>query len=178
MSKFYVIIATILFISCKNKFNGKIENRDNSFYLVNTSSDQAFQFTIKATETKDDTVKNYSTSLIELQPGEEKFLGKETIQKIDDKSEELDFLESRSIEISQPTDQEIKESEFRKEAQIDTEQKISSNGINPQALAQAVRNEFDTIINGRQMMYRYVYKSKATPVHKFQYSFKITDKCH
>lgn len=131
------------------------------------------------TETKDDSIKNYITDLIELQPGEEKFLGREKIEKPEDKSElKIDSLETMSIEIFQPTDQQLKEIKIKKKTQTDKEKKVSLNGIDPEVLAEAVKNEFDTIINGRQMMYRYVHKAKAVPVHKFQYLFEITGQIH
>lgn len=90
MKRLFGALSIILLISCGNSINGKIENRvDNgdcyyydqntykipetrSSYLINTSSNKTFEFTIKETETINDTIINYSTFKMKLSPGDER----------------------------------------------------------------------------------------------------------
>ena len=164
----YLLLAILLF-SCKNKFDGKIEERFGSYYLVNTSPSQRFRFTIKETEIKDSSVYNYATGFIELAPGDEKLLGKEIVEKEDDFADTSST--DMSIEIFQPTEKQIEERKNHKKAKAKAD-KISIFNI------ENLRNEFDTIVNGRPMMYRYVHKStsekQTLPVHKFHYSYEVT----
>lgn len=177
MTKYFtsLLLAIVLF-SCKNKFDGKIEERYGSYYLVNTSPSQSFRFTIKETELEDSSVHNYTTELIELAPGAEKFLGKVNVEEQDnDFSLGIDTsLNDLSIEIFQPTEEQIEEIRNRKKKE--EEHKPSSYNFS-EAFRESFKNEFDTIINGRLMMYRYVHKSisekQTLPVHKFHYSFEI-----
>jgi hypothetical protein len=82
-----------------------------------------------------------------------------------------------SIELFQPTAEQIKESKNRKKKGSAYENKSSSDNFN-QAFDEATRNEFDTTLDGRPMMYRYVHNTVAktpnSPFHKIQYFFEIT----
>jgi hypothetical protein len=77
-------VLSIFYCSCKSSINAKIEMRErmcdnisdaNSVYIVNTSKTRKLKFTVRETEIINDTTKNYSTSHIELEPGDEKYLG-------------------------------------------------------------------------------------------------------
>jgi hypothetical protein len=77
-------LLSIFYCSCTSSINAKIEKREpmcnnisdaNSVYLVNTSETKKLKFTIRETEIINDTTKNYSTSHIELAPGDEEHLG-------------------------------------------------------------------------------------------------------
>jgi len=75
LAKFFIVVSILFNIySCKN-INGEIEIRGNNAYLVNTSSEIQYQFTVKKTEIKNDSLYTYSTEIIELAPGDEELLG-------------------------------------------------------------------------------------------------------
>jgi hypothetical protein len=83
MKKYIIgIFITLTIYSCDNKLDGKIETREqDKIYLVNTSKTKLFKFTVKATKVTNDSTYDYSTDVIELPPGDEKYLGarKETV---------------------------------------------------------------------------------------------------
>ena len=74
---------SLMIISCKS-FNGKIEKREycdanfeksQKLYLVNKSTNKTFRFTIRQTEIINNSLKEYSTELLTLEPGDEVYLG-------------------------------------------------------------------------------------------------------
>ena len=78
-----IFTITLLICSCNN-LKGRIEKRDNGcdgvsnskkVFLVNDSKTELCQFTVKYIETINDKNNEYSTQLITLQPGDEKYLG-------------------------------------------------------------------------------------------------------
>lgn len=70
----FIIFTFTFFASC-SKINGKIEKRANGqIFLVNTSLNNKYKFTVKRTEIKNDTIETYSTEIIQLAPGDEVFL--------------------------------------------------------------------------------------------------------
>jgi len=81
----YLFFSLLIFhISCNSSLDGKIEKRQrkcgkveesHSVYLVNASSNKKLRFTIKKTETINDTIINYVTFQEELEPGDEYELG-------------------------------------------------------------------------------------------------------
>lgn len=77
MYKYLIPVAILLlFISCNKGLDGKIETRSgDKMYLVNTSPEKPFKFTIKTTEIANDSTNEYYTAIIELAPGDEKYLG-------------------------------------------------------------------------------------------------------
>ena len=78
-SLYALLIATVLLCSCGNKLKGKIENRDGKIYVVNTSSDKAYQFTIKGVSKTNDSISEYGSFTVQLAPGDEKFIGNEVV---------------------------------------------------------------------------------------------------
>lgn len=73
---FAAISLVILLYSCSNKLDGKIETRNgDKVYLVNGSPTKAFKFTIKTTTITNDSLYQYQTDIIQLSPGDERFLG-------------------------------------------------------------------------------------------------------
>lgn len=79
-------IMTLLFISCSGeKLDGKIEKRDvGDYYIVNTSKTKAFRFTVKATETDNDSTRRYKIVFFDLAPGDEEYIGKEIVELTED----------------------------------------------------------------------------------------------
>src|SRR5689334_8207588 len=78
-----VVCILITGLSSCSKLDGIIEKRDMCFetlknshvlYLVNTSPDKKFRFTIRRTETRDNKYTSYSTSFHILEPGDEERL--------------------------------------------------------------------------------------------------------
>ncbi len=71
----FTICITIL-VSCNKGLDGKIEKRGNGkIYLINTSENNAFKFTVKTTSVTNDSIMNYKTDIVELAPGDEKYIG-------------------------------------------------------------------------------------------------------
>jgi hypothetical protein len=69
-------LLSLLFIACNNR-SGKIVKRDGDFYLVNTSYNDVYRFTLKVTKTIDgDSTINWTVGLI-LAPGSERWLAQE-----------------------------------------------------------------------------------------------------
>ncbi len=103
MRKVFIISFLIFLISCDDTFLGEIEYRNDnidcygkkyddsylsefnqdlkidpdnkSAYLVNKSSNNTYEFTVKVIQTLDDTISNHRTFKIKLAPGDEKWLG-------------------------------------------------------------------------------------------------------
>jgi len=77
MNKFIIaILVTICMASCR-QFDGKIStNDDSSVILTNTSQSQKFQFTIKTTVEYENGNKTSRIKFQQLEPGEEKVVGK------------------------------------------------------------------------------------------------------
>ncbi|OHC84117.1 MAG: hypothetical protein A2546_05600 [Sphingobacteriia bacterium RIFOXYD2_FULL_35_12] len=55
--------------------NLKLNHENKSAYLVNKSTNKAFEFTVKVIQTLDDTISSHRTFKVMLAPGEEKWLG-------------------------------------------------------------------------------------------------------
>mgnify|MGYP006919274679 FL=1 len=159
-------------IGCSNKFDGRIENRAGQSYLVNTSTSESFRFTVKKTEIKDDSTFSYSTDLISLSPGDEKLLGSNLFNQI----ETIETGEDRSIQVFNPTNRQLaqrKELEKRRKLAEKTE---DDNALLDIVFDESIKNQHDTIVDGKLMMYRYVY-TKRPPItknHKFERIFEIT----
>lgn len=76
----FIVVATAI-NACGNKLDGKIEIRDkNKVYLINQSKTKVYKFTIKTTSTTNDTIKAYKTEFVELQPGDEKYIGNNKVE--------------------------------------------------------------------------------------------------
>ena len=101
MNKIYCSLFIILLYSCNNSIKGKIGYRTDrhkcydysidyssekgkyrdkdaetkTAYLVNSSFDKAYEFTIKVIQTTNDTIIDQNTMKIKLSPGDEKWLG-------------------------------------------------------------------------------------------------------
>ncbi len=76
INKYIPIALIIIFTSYQSNLNGKIETREsNKVYIVNTSENNAFKFTLKTVSVTDDSIRNYRTDIIELAPGDEKYIG-------------------------------------------------------------------------------------------------------
>lgn len=83
MVRYLMIILSCGLFSCSS-FDGVIEKRDKGcntelpnskkVFLVNKSSNKKYKFTIKSTETANDTSKEYSTQFVVLEPGDETYL--------------------------------------------------------------------------------------------------------
>ena len=75
-SVYIFLIGIIVFCSCGNKLNGRIETRDGGdYYLVNHSKNKIYKFTVRKTVVKNDSTTNYYSEFYTLNPGEEKYLG-------------------------------------------------------------------------------------------------------
>lgn len=80
----FVLVVASICIDCNTKsLEGKIETRGNELYLINTSIDKAYQFTIRKATKINDSLIGYETEIIELFPGDEKYLDvKETMPQL------------------------------------------------------------------------------------------------
>lgn len=163
---------TILLIGCSSKFDGRIENRAGQSYLVNTSTSQSFRFTIKKIEIKDDTTYSYSTDLISLSPGDEKLLGNNLFDQI----ETIETGEDKSIQVFTPTNRQLAQKKDLEKRRNVAEKKGDDDALFAIAFDESIKNEHDTIVDGKPMLYRYVYSKRPpiTKTHKFQISFEIT----
>ena len=69
-----------MLFSCGTSMKGKIEERNGKIYLINTSQNKAYQFTVKKTSVVNDSIAADNTLLILLAPGDEKYIAdKKTI---------------------------------------------------------------------------------------------------
>ncbi len=75
-----LLLLTFALYSCNSPLDGSIEERENKkLYLVNKSKDKIMAFTVKCTVTKNDSIYDYATEVMTLQPGAEKFLTEKQI---------------------------------------------------------------------------------------------------
>ncbi len=73
----------VLFVSCSN-FHGRIEERilspndtAKTIFLINTSTNEKYSFTIKETSITDQGEKTFTDNFYELEPGQEIELGED-----------------------------------------------------------------------------------------------------
>jgi len=169
-----LLICLLTFSSCDN-LHGKIEQRFNSYYLVNKSKTESYKFTIKETSIQDDHLYSFSTQIIGLSPGDEKYLGEKTsLTEV-----EYPIIEKQSFTTWKP---------FTKEELKQDEQKIAKEKddgtYDPFILSKSEINEsfgygFDTIINGQKLKYKYVThkyydKKHPLPIKHFKYNYEVT----
>lgn len=169
MKRQYIYTLAVLLLYSCNSSEGLIEIRQQRFYLVNKSFTKSYRFTIKQTEIREEKWYKYSTDLIELAPGEERFLGEEmNITKT-----EYQTLEKSEIKLYKPmSDQEIEK-----------EKRALKKRKNPFTYSPLYNEELfagalDTIINGEQYKYRYAeitYKDSTHPIPSvhFKYEYKV-----
>lgn len=176
---FLLFMLTITSIAC-NSIQGKIEQRAKSFYLVNNSKFQSYKFIIKKTEIQNDSIYKYSTQVVELLPGDEKYLGE--ISAVSETK--YPIIEKKTISIWKPmifTKKMIEEDKKRIEREIrDGVHTPLILGISQMSISLLnIVGGRDTIINGKKMKYEYVTEKVYDTLHpfpilKYKYKYEVT----
>jgi hypothetical protein len=157
-------IIVLVLCSCKD-INGRIEKRDNRcdgiaiskrIFLVNNSKTQKYQYTVKSTESINDSINNYSTEQIILEPGDEKDLGCDLyyyeIKYLT--SEKLQIVDSGTEKIYQYKNKTYSRNDLKKFA---TESKMNVDDYINEVPNLKIVPLFDTTINGNVLKYKKVF---------------------
>lgn len=172
--KYFLYIAFVLTLCSCNKLDGKIETRDkNKVYLVNTSETKAYRFTLKTTSITDDSIYEYKTQLITLQPGDEMFIGsKSGVSQVEyPKKDSIVFQTHRP---KRNWDFSVYEKEAKKKDKDISQEDIEFS----YAFEKSIEGR-DTVINGKQLMYNYntvPYPDTLHPypVKRYKYKYEVT----
>lgn len=148
------LLCILLFPSC-NSLDGKIEIRAKKVYLVNSSTNKKFEFTIKETKIKNDSSFNYATQIIKLAPGNEELLG-----MIDSTTEiKYPLLKKQICKIYNFNNQKVNFNAF--EMDVDVLAVIGS-GISVEKFIATLP---DTIIKGEKLKYRFTTENYYDSLH-------------
>lgn len=170
VKKTFAIAITFGVISC-GQLSGEIDIREGRAFAVNNSSSKKYQFTVKCEMIKNDSICDYSSSIITLNPGDEVYLG-----LVDSLTEQI---------YSDKRDSVLKFNEW-KQLKKPAAQRI---GIKPDPSDLIENAEYqenlsiqyhpDTFINGIRHKYWYedtVYPDKSKPIKRdrFHRKFSVT----
>ncbi|MFM2337591.1 MAG: hypothetical protein RL115_784 [Bacteroidota bacterium] len=188
--QYLFIIVFLTLVGCAGD-NGIIESRDHNcegvlnskrVFIVNKSKKEKYKFTVKRIEIINDTIKKYSTKIIELEPGNEEDLGCElyysdqkylSIEKIKILKEDTVYKKGNIIY----TKDEIKKIvEMNKETSYN--QYITQNKLEMLPLIEVTKSKlYDTLINNISKKY-YKYETfdstKIVNQKKHILQYKIT----
>lgn len=166
---FTLILFSISLYACTG-IEGKIENRNNSFYLVNKSKDKIYTFTVKKSEVKDGKEYNTVIEYYNLYPGAEELLGSKYYN-----SEPKYPIKTRLV---LKTHKPLTQEEIRsiKEKGKENHFYLINKGLIEE---EKFKDCKDTIINGEKLKFIYEEeqfedKSNPLPVLNFEYNYEVT----
>ena len=174
----------------KPKLNARIEKRGPHItYLVNTSASKIFQFTVKITRIKDDSIFDYKTRIISLGPGDE-----QNLEPHDDTDSSTSLaypmITHNKMKIYLLVPPSIKESPISNDVfmlgmreSVDTvigKQEALISFIHKFSSITKDEGKFsDSIIDGKTAKYKwFTYEEPDSlhpyPSHTYKYEFKVT----
>lgn len=153
MKKFALGFIAFVLVRC-NEIDAKIEGRNkNSVFLVNSSKTKTFEFTVKTTEIQDDTIYSYSTELITLSPGDEKYLGyRKAVSPIEYPMKEIIIFKAYQID---QTNKKNNQDKNEMPPFLDEGQKVKLS---------------DTIINGELIRREYIYGGLSHRLYELKHN--------